>query len=91
MHYGPRCGYRGSVFNLVYANNAASVQIWERLGFARVGKIPQAGLLRKQHADGTLADKGDEEYVDAWVVYGDFDKLAQMGMAAKPAIASAPS
>ena len=69
LYYGPRCGYRGSVFNLVYANNEASVRIWDRLGFYKVGRIPQAGLLRR-------ADGQGEEYVDAWVIHGDFEKLA---------------
>jgi hypothetical protein len=26
LHYGPKLGYRGSVFNLVYVNNVASVR-----------------------------------------------------------------
>ncbi|CAI6332628.1 unnamed protein product [Periconia digitata] len=63
--YGPASGYRGSVFNLVYVNNEASVKLWERLGFWNVGRIPEAGRLRK-------ADGSGEEFVDAWVVYGDF-------------------
>ncbi|PVI00896.1 hypothetical protein DM02DRAFT_372425 [Periconia macrospinosa] len=64
-YYGPACGYRGSVFNLVYVNNEASVKLWERLGFKNVGRIPEAGRLRKADGEG-------EEYVDAWVVHGDF-------------------
>lgn len=70
VHYGPLCGYRGSVFNLVYANNEASIRIWERLGFTKVGLIPQAGLLK-------TANGQEEDYVDAWVIYGDFRKLAK--------------
>lgn len=73
LYYAPRCGYRGSVFNLVYANNEASVRIWERLGFDRVGRIPQAGLLR-------TADGKSEEYIDAWVIHGDFEKLGLEGV-----------
>jgi ribosomal protein S18 acetylase RimI-like enzyme len=73
LYYGPLCGYKGSVFNLVYANNEASVRIWERLGFYRVGKIPNAGLLRT--SDGT-----GEHYVDAWVIHGDFEKLGLEGV-----------
>lgn len=38
----PALGYKASVFNLVFANNEASIRIWERLGFSRVGCIPQA-------------------------------------------------
>lgn len=73
LHYGPLCGYKGSIFNLVYANNEASVRIWERLGFTRVGKIPKAGLLRSANGDG-------EEYIDAWVIHGDFEKLGVEGV-----------
>lgn len=53
------------MFNLVYVNNLASSKIWDRLGFKRVGLIPNAGRLRK--ADGT-----GEEYVDAAVYYKSF-------------------
>jgi ribosomal protein S18 acetylase RimI-like enzyme len=65
LFYAPACGYRGSVFNLVYVDNEASVKLWEKLGFSNVGRIPGAGRLRKKDGDG-------EEYVDAWVVHGDF-------------------
>ncbi|KAH9485521.1 N-acetyltransferase aca1 [Psilocybe cubensis] len=65
VHYAPRLGYQGSVFNLVYVNNVASVRLWEKLGFTKVGRIPRAGRLR-------TADGQGEEYVDAWVVYKSF-------------------
>ncbi|CAA7264071.1 unnamed protein product [Cyclocybe aegerita] len=65
VHYAPRLGYHGSVFNLVYVNNTASVRLWEKLGFTKAGRIPQAGRLKKK--DGT-----GEEYVDAWVFYKNF-------------------
>ncbi|EPQ31866.1 uncharacterized protein PFL1_00065 [Pseudozyma flocculosa PF-1] len=64
LHFGPRAGYRASVFNLVYENNVASVRIWQRLGFQTVGKIPKAGLLKR-------ADGQGEEFVDAFVIYKD--------------------
>ncbi|KAL1608388.1 hypothetical protein SLS60_003329 [Paraconiothyrium brasiliense] len=66
--YAPAVGYRGSVFNLVYASNEASVRLWTKLGFKNVGRIPDAGRLKKVDGDG-------EEYVDAWVVHGDFRKI----------------
>jgi ribosomal protein S18 acetylase RimI-like enzyme len=66
--YGPAVGYRGSVFNLVYASNEASVKLWTKLGFVNVGCIPEAGRLKKVGGD-------VEEYVDAWVVHGDFRKI----------------
>lgn len=69
LFYGPRCGYLGSVFNLVYESNEASVKIWDKLGFERVGKLPSAGRLRSKSA-------GEDVYVDAWVIYGDFRKIA---------------
>lgn len=61
-------GYRGSVFNLVFVNNIASVRIWDQLGFQRAGLIPGAGRLKKK-------DNPDEdEYVDAIVFHYDFVK-----------------
>ncbi|KDQ20009.1 hypothetical protein BOTBODRAFT_101861 [Botryobasidium botryosum FD-172 SS1] len=59
VHNAPRLGYQASVFNLVYASNVASLRIWERLGFEKVGKVPGAGK------------KGDE-YIDAWVIWKEF-------------------
>jgi len=59
VHNAPLLGYRASIFNLVYASNIASLRIWERLGFEKVGRIPGAG-------------KKDDEYVDAWVIWKEF-------------------
>ncbi len=78
LYYGPRLGYLGSVFNLVYDTNQASARIWDRLGFDRVGKIPGAGLMRV--GAGGAADKSEEHYVDAWVIHGDFSKIAREGL-----------
>lgn len=59
-------GYKGSVFNLVYVNNVASVKIWDSLGFTRAGLIPKAGLLKS-------ATAGEpDEYVDAIVFHKSF-------------------
>jgi hypothetical protein len=83
--YGPKLGYRGSVFNLVYKStsyplllarssdwnwsyetaNGASLAIWDKLGFTRVGVIPAAGRLK-------TGANGEEEYVDAVVVWKSF-------------------
>ncbi|THH14475.1 hypothetical protein EUX98_g9607 [Antrodiella citrinella] len=68
LYYAPRLGYESSVFNLVYANNTASVKLWEALGFTKAGLIPRAGRLRK-------ADGSGEEFVDAWVFYKRFESL----------------
>ncbi|CAL1711359.1 unnamed protein product [Somion occarium] len=67
LYYGPRLGFEASVFNLVYVNNVASVKLWDALNFSKVGRIPRAGRLR-------TADGMGEEYVDAWVIYKQFDK-----------------
>lgn len=40
-------------------------RLWERLGFTKAGRIPQAGRLKREDGKG-------EEYVDAWVVYKSF-------------------
>ncbi|KZO97328.1 acyl-CoA N-acyltransferase [Calocera viscosa TUFC12733] len=62
LQFAPRLGYLASVFNLVYANNTASLKIWDKLGFTRAGLIPRAGRLRKKGEDG-------EEFVDAVVFW----------------------
>jgi hypothetical protein len=41
-------------------------RLWERLNFTKVGRIPNAGRLKKSDGSG-------EEYVDAWVIYRSFD------------------
>ncbi|KAK7691761.1 hypothetical protein QCA50_005162 [Cerrena zonata] len=68
LHYGPRLGYEASVFNLVYVNNIASVKLWDALGFTKIGRLPNAGRLKK-------ADGSGEEYVDAWIIHKQFDKV----------------
>lgn len=45
VKWAPLLGYKSSVFNLVYENNVASAKIWDKLGFKRVGLIPQVGRL----------------------------------------------
>ncbi|KAL9940135.1 hypothetical protein V8E36_000840 [Tilletia maclaganii] len=70
LHYAPQLGYRGSVFNLVYVNNVASVRIWDQLGFTRAGLIPRAGRLK---CEGERGERGEEEYVDAIVFYKSFE------------------
>jgi len=64
LYYGPKLGYRGSVFNLVYTNNVASIKLWEGLGFTKAGLIPNAGRLKKEG--------GGEEYIDAMIYYKSF-------------------
>ncbi|KAG9000844.1 hypothetical protein FRB94_005122 [Tulasnella sp. JGI-2019a] len=66
LHFAPKLGYKGSVFNLVYASNVASLALWDRLGFTRAGVIPKAGRLRQE--DGT------EAFVDAFIIYKSFEE-----------------
>ncbi|KAJ5129660.1 uncharacterized protein N7515_005699 [Penicillium bovifimosum] len=49
-------GYTYSVFNLVFANNPASIRIWENLGFSVIGRVPKAARLANS-----------EELVDALI------------------------
>ncbi|WWC89230.1 uncharacterized protein L201_004148 [Kwoniella dendrophila CBS 6074] len=65
LQYAPELGYRGSVFNLVYLNNAASLATWTKLGFERIGLVPGAGRLK-------TGPNGTEEYVDAVIMYKSF-------------------
>ncbi len=52
-----RLGYSAMQFNLVVADNIASLKIWEPLGFTQIGTIPEA--FHNPH-------KG---YVDAHILY----------------------
>ncbi|PYI36327.1 acyl-CoA N-acyltransferase [Aspergillus indologenus CBS 114.80] len=45
LEVAPVLGYTYSVFNLVFANNTASVRIWEKLGFQVIGRVPRAARL----------------------------------------------
>ena len=53
-------GYEASMFNLVFKDNPASVELWRRLGFQELGTIPRA----KKAKDG--------QYHDAIQFYLDF-------------------
>lgn len=75
LHFAPAAGYKGSVFNLVYVNNQASVKIWQRLGFTIVGRLPMAGLLK--------TESGGEELTDAFVIFKDFTGTVQEGKSAE--------
>lgn len=50
-------GFRAMQFNLVVATNESAVRLWQRLGFAIVGRLP--GAFRHQELG----------YVDAFVMY----------------------
>jgi ribosomal protein S18 acetylase RimI-like enzyme len=53
---GARRGYRAMQFNMVAASNAGAVRLWQRLGFAIVGTLPEAFRHPR------------EGYVDAYVM-----------------------
>ncbi|KAJ5669689.1 hypothetical protein N7462_010759 [Penicillium macrosclerotiorum] len=56
LEFAPKLGYTYSVFNLVFANNPASIRIWEKLGFSVIGRVPKAARLANS-----------EELVDALI------------------------
>ena len=45
-------GYRAMQFNAVVSANTAAVRLWEELGFARIGTVPQGFRL----PDGSYSD-----------------------------------
>ncbi|PYH46533.1 GNAT family N-acetyltransferase [Aspergillus saccharolyticus JOP 1030-1] len=57
LEFAPKLGYKYSVFNLVFANNTASIRIWEKLGFQVIGRVPRAARLANS-----------EELVDALII-----------------------
>lgn len=52
-----RAGYRGMQFNAVVSINTASVTLWQRLGFTRIGTVPNGFRLQNGH------------YVDTYIMY----------------------
>lgn len=60
---GKDLGFKSSLFNLVFANNIASVRLWRKLGFTELAIIPQAASL-----------VGSAELVDAYQFHFDFCK-----------------
>ncbi|KNC76636.1 hypothetical protein SARC_10871 [Sphaeroforma arctica JP610] len=51
-------GYRGCLFNLVFASNEASLRLWDGLGFTRLACLPQCAEL-----------KGIDGFTDAYQYY----------------------
>lgn len=58
LDWAPRLGYIYSVFNLVFETNAASLKIWNSLGFERIGYVKNVAIL-----------KGSDNLVGAYI-YG---------------------
>jgi hypothetical protein len=61
---GKDLGFKSSLFNLVFANNASSVRLWRHLGFTELACIPKVANL-----------KGSADLVDAYQFYFDFARL----------------
>lgn len=57
-------GFRAMQFNLVVSSNTAAVHLWQKLGFAIVGTIPEAFKHQKLG------------FVDAYVMYRSLEELA---------------
>ncbi|CAF0892599.1 unnamed protein product [Adineta ricciae] len=70
LQIAPLLGYKASMFNLVFANNIASIRLWRSLGFQEIGRVPNAGLLVKDKK--TNNEVEEEEYVDAIMFYYSF-------------------
>merc|ERR1719319_163909 len=64
VHFAKKHGYKSSLFNLVFAQNAPSIKIWEKLGFTRTGTVPRAADL-----------KDIDGLVDAHQYYIDLEKF----------------
>lgn len=57
QHYARGLGYRGVIFNLVFAENKAAYHLWRKQGFQEIGTIPGA------------VQKDDGTYQDAMIMY----------------------
>jgi len=57
LNLASETGFEAVQFNLVFANNLASLKLWQSLGFEVVGRTPRAVRL------------GDGEYVDALILH----------------------
>jgi len=60
-----RMGFRAMQFNMVVSTNIAGVRLWEQLGFAIVGTLPQA--FRHQELG----------FVDAYIMYRLLDQAGE--------------
>ena len=58
LRIAPDLGFTGSLFNLVFECNTASIRLWESMGFQRVGSLPHCARL-----------KGHDELITAHMYY----------------------
>lgn len=70
-------GFGAALFNLVFANNKASIAMWEKLRFKRIGTIPRAARMRRDETSEAGCSEhdswkcGDYALVDAHQYYYD--------------------
>jgi len=57
-------GFKASIFNLVFHANPASFNLWEKLGYKKIGTIPKCASL-----------KNEPELIDATIFHFDFERL----------------
>ena len=58
-----KLGYKAMQFNFVAASNEGAVRLWNKLGFATVGRLPKA------------FNHPSKGYIDAMVMYKWLEKL----------------
>jgi L-amino acid N-acyltransferase YncA len=54
LELAPALGYSAIMFNLVFATNTASIQLWKSLNFEIIGCIPNAVRLEDQTVDALI-------------------------------------
>ncbi|KAM3100063.1 GNAT family N-acetyltransferase [Phormidesmis sp. 146-35] len=54
LELAPTLGYSAIMFNLVFATNTASIQLWKSLNFEIIGHIPNAVQLEDQTVDALI-------------------------------------
>ena len=63
MTSGRDLGFKSSLFNLVFANNEASVRLWRKLGYTELTCLPKVAQLN-----------GSPDLVDAYQFHYDFSQ-----------------
>jgi RimJ/RimL family protein N-acetyltransferase len=76
-------GYRAAYFNLVFASNEASVNLWEKLGFDRVAIIPRCARLEGMPLDletgEPMLDTAYGYHINLDALPDDYDPLKETG------------
>jgi RimJ/RimL family protein N-acetyltransferase len=68
--------YRAVLFNLVFADNVASLALWKSVGMERIGTVPAVARMRKggggsagRTADEGTRDEDEFDFIDAHILY----------------------